>query len=106
MSTLREYCDPELATLRELIVTIPKPARSGLESARYHLYLALEQSDMGKARHWIRVLRDRLDSPEGAAALDRIEETLQDLAYHHEQAEQAAHSHEGDEDGTADHTNR
>jgi hypothetical protein len=59
--TIREALDPELATLRAVIRSIPdKRARVATEAARYNLFAALDQGNWLRAARWLTALQSEL----------------------------------------------
>jgi hypothetical protein len=60
VKTLRERCDPDLATIRNALSAFERGSdlRRGIEEARYNVYAALERNDLDAAERWLETLRD------------------------------------------------
>ena len=85
MSRLRETCDADLLTLRAAGKIIKTAGQNDIETARSHLYHALEEERMEEITAWMRALRMALNAApftdeaireEAMSALRAIEEKL------------------------------
>lgn len=60
--TLRERCDPYLATIRNAIQGIDVGLGRGLTEARRNVYTALEANDLEVAMTWLDTLTDSAEA--------------------------------------------